>query len=110
MHVLLFLLSWALYKPARSSALAPLPQHIFLAMQITAISLLFASLISASPVFKRQDTSSAVEAASSVVESIVETASSSAAAPSASSSSGASDYGAGLLVALRERDATTVSF
>ena len=78
-------------------------------MKITAFSLLAAaSLVSASPVFKRQDASSAVASASSVVESVVESATSSAAAPSSSASSGPSDFGAGLLAALRERDATTV--
>jgi len=84
-------------------------------MKITAFSLIAAaSLVSASPVFKRQDASSTVasvaESASSAVESAVESATSSAASAAAPSGSAApSDFGAGLLAALRDRQATTLA-
>merc|ERR1712000_387165 len=84
-------------------------------MKITAFSLIAAaSLVSASPVFKRQDASStvasAVESASSAVESAVESATSSAASAAMPSGSATpSDFGAGLLAALRDRQATTLA-
>jgi len=83
-------------------------------MKITAFSLFAAaSLVSASPVFKRQDVSSAVESAvesaSSVVESAVESATSAASSAAPSGSAAPSDFGAGLLQALRDRQATTLA-
>lgn len=81
-------------------------------MKITVLSLFTLSLVSASPVFKRQASSaveSIVASATSAIQSVTSAAASGTASSAAPSASASQDFGTGLLAALRERQATTLA-